>query len=185
MNSDVARFTTHIKPVWQQIRLLRDLNIGDKTRNIGIQLVLQQWSAMLQNKLHVSVTRFTEALDTWTGYFEKLITYITHLKNLSNLSQPCILFRNALNGGRLVFNGRRQPPPQSLCLSQGRGEQLLMNRKGPWEGYRQVQSPFHLPLHADFYRERNVWVQGRVSALSYCKNYSILLWYMVYGKNYL
>ena len=175
MDSDVARFTTHIKPVWQQIRLLRDLNIGDKTRNIGIQLVLQQWSAMLQNKLHVSVTRFTEALDTWTGYFEID----------SNLSQPCILFRNALNGGRLVFNGRRQPPPQALRLSQGRGEQLVMNREGPWEGYRQVQSPSRLPLHADFYRERNVWVQGRVSALSYCKNYSILLWYMVYGKNYL
>ena len=156
MDSDVARFTTHIKPVWQQIRLLRDLNIGGKTRNIGIQLVLQQWSAMLQNKLHVSVTRFTEALDSWTGYFEID----------SNLSQPCILFRNALNGGRLVFIGRRQ---------------LVMNRKGPWEGYRQVQSPSRLPLHADFYRERNVWVQGRVSALSYSKNYNILLWYMVYG----
>ena len=42
MNSDVARFTTHIKPVLQQIRLLTGLNVGGKKRNIAIQLVLQQ-----------------------------------------------------------------------------------------------------------------------------------------------
>ena len=28
LNSDVARFTTHIKPVLQQIRLLTGLNVG-------------------------------------------------------------------------------------------------------------------------------------------------------------
>ena len=33
--------TTHIKPVLQQIRLLTALNMGGKTRNIAIQLVLQ------------------------------------------------------------------------------------------------------------------------------------------------
>ena len=42
LKSDVLRFTTHIKPVWQQIRLLTGLNEGGKTRNIAIQLVLQQ-----------------------------------------------------------------------------------------------------------------------------------------------
>ena len=42
LNSDVTRFTTHIKPVLQQIRLLTGLNVGGKTRNIAIQLVLQQ-----------------------------------------------------------------------------------------------------------------------------------------------
>ena len=42
LNSDVARFTTHIKPVLQQIRLLTGLNMGGKTHNIAIQLVLQQ-----------------------------------------------------------------------------------------------------------------------------------------------
>ena len=42
LNSDVAPFTTHIKPVLQQIRLLTGLNVGGKTRNIAIQLVLQQ-----------------------------------------------------------------------------------------------------------------------------------------------
>ena len=42
LNSDVAGFTTHIKPVLQQIRLLTGLNVGGKTRNITIQLVLQQ-----------------------------------------------------------------------------------------------------------------------------------------------
>ena len=42
LNSDVARFTTHIKPVLQQIRLLTGLTVGGKTCNIAIQLVLQQ-----------------------------------------------------------------------------------------------------------------------------------------------
>ena len=30
----------------------------------------------------------------------------------------------------------RYPTPQALRFSQGRGERLVMNRKGPWEGYR-------------------------------------------------
>ena len=42
LNSDVARFTTNIKPLLQQIRLLTGLNVGGKTRNVAIQLVLQQ-----------------------------------------------------------------------------------------------------------------------------------------------
>ena len=42
LNSDVARFTTHIKPLSQQIRLLTGLNVGGKTRKIAIQIVLQQ-----------------------------------------------------------------------------------------------------------------------------------------------
>ena len=41
LNSNVARFITHIKPVLQQIRLLTGLNMGSTTRNIAIQLVLQ------------------------------------------------------------------------------------------------------------------------------------------------
>ena len=42
LNGDVARFTLHIKPVLQQIRLLTGLNMSGKTRNIAIQLVLSQ-----------------------------------------------------------------------------------------------------------------------------------------------
>ena len=42
LNSNVARFTTHIKPVLQQIRLLTGLNMDGKTHNIAIELVLQQ-----------------------------------------------------------------------------------------------------------------------------------------------
>ena len=42
LNSDVALYTTRIKPVLQQIRLLTGLNLGGKTRNIAFQLVLQQ-----------------------------------------------------------------------------------------------------------------------------------------------
>ena len=45
LNSDVARFTTHIKPVLQQIRLLTGYY-----RNIALQLVLQQ---SYKRKLHV------------------------------------------------------------------------------------------------------------------------------------
>ena len=43
LNSDFARFTTHIKPVLQQIRLLTGLNVGGRTHNIGFQLVQQQF----------------------------------------------------------------------------------------------------------------------------------------------
>ena len=42
LNSDVARFTTHIKPVTHEIGLLTGLNMGGKTCNIAIQIVLQQ-----------------------------------------------------------------------------------------------------------------------------------------------
>ena len=42
LNSDVARFTTHIKPVLQQIRLSTGLNVDGKTRNISFHLFLQQ-----------------------------------------------------------------------------------------------------------------------------------------------
>ena len=42
LNSDIARFTTHVKPVLQQIRLLTGLNMGGETLNITIHLVLQQ-----------------------------------------------------------------------------------------------------------------------------------------------
>ena len=44
LNNDVARFTTHIKPVLQKIMLLTGLTMGGKTRNIAFQLALQQCS---------------------------------------------------------------------------------------------------------------------------------------------
>ena len=34
-----------------------------------------------------------------------------------------------------------QPLPQALRFSQGRGERLVMNHKGPWEGYRRQAKP--------------------------------------------
>ena len=42
LNSNVACFTTHVKPVLRQIRLLTGLSLGGKSHNIAIQLVLQQ-----------------------------------------------------------------------------------------------------------------------------------------------
>ena len=60
-----------------------------------------------------------------------------------------------------------QLPPQALRFSQGRGERLVMNRKGPWEGYRRQGknrgsplSPSRLPLRAHFHREKGVWARG-------------------------
>ena len=35
LNNDVARYTTHIKPALQQIKLLTGLNIGGKTRSFS------------------------------------------------------------------------------------------------------------------------------------------------------
>ena len=35
----------------------------------------------------------------------------------------------------------QQPPPQALRFSHCRGERLVMNRKGPWEGYRRLSFP--------------------------------------------
>ena len=62
-----------------------------------------------------------------------------------------------------------QPPPQALRFSLGRGERLVMNCKGPWEGYRlqggSPLSPSRLPLGAHFHRERDVWVPGSRYAL--------------------
>ena len=45
---------------------------------------------------------------------------------LSGLVQSLEFLKNVL----------KQPPPQALCFSQGRGERLVMSRKGPWEGYK-------------------------------------------------
>ena len=42
LNSDVVHFTTNIKPVLPQIRLLTVLNVGGKMRSSTFQLVLQQ-----------------------------------------------------------------------------------------------------------------------------------------------
>ena len=61
LNNDVGRFTTHIKPVLQQIKLLTGLNVGGKTQNAQ-QRYSTRFAAMLQNKLHFFVARVTKAL---------------------------------------------------------------------------------------------------------------------------
>ena len=45
--------------------------------------------------------------------------------------------------------------PQALRFSQGRGERPVMNRKGPWEGYRQLLPAF-LWAHIFIERERRL-----------------------------
>ena len=49
LNSDVVHFTTPIKPVLQQIRLLTGLNVDSKTTT----LLCSSVAALLQKKLHV------------------------------------------------------------------------------------------------------------------------------------
>ena len=63
LNSDVAHFTTQIKPDLQQIRLLTGLKVGGKTRNIAIQLVCCSFFRTLtrlffNNCTYITVTAF-------------------------------------------------------------------------------------------------------------------------------
>ena len=55
LNNDVARFTTHIKPVLQQIRLLTGFENAQ-------QRFSTRFAVMLLNKLHYFVARLTKAL---------------------------------------------------------------------------------------------------------------------------
>ena len=55
LNNDVARFTTHIKPVLQQIRLLTGFENAQ-------QRFSTRFAVMLLNKLHCFVARLTKAL---------------------------------------------------------------------------------------------------------------------------
>ena len=50
LNSDVARFTTHLKPGLHQIRLLTGLNMGRVKHATSL---FNSVAAMLQKKLHV------------------------------------------------------------------------------------------------------------------------------------
>ena len=74
LNSNVAHFTTHIKPVWQQIRLLTGLNMGGKTCNIAIQLVLQQ---CCKTSCTFFVARFSVPLATLCEKIDMQVGYLT------------------------------------------------------------------------------------------------------------
>ena len=72
LTSSVVCFTTHIKPVWQQIRLLTGLNMGGKMRNIAIQLVLQQCcktsGTFFVARFSVPLATLCETIDMQVGY---------------------------------------------------------------------------------------------------------------------
>ena len=70
LNTDVARFTIHIKPVLQQIRLLTGLNMGVKTRNIAIQPVLQQ---CYKTSCTFFVARFSVPAVLWSASTSHLV----------------------------------------------------------------------------------------------------------------
>ena len=50
----------------------------------------------------------------------------------------------------------------SFFARRARNEWLVMNRKGPWEGYSRPLSPSRLPLRAHFHQKRDVWVRDKV-----------------------
>ena len=66
LNSHVTPFTTHIKPVLQQIRLLTGLNMGCKTRTIAIELVLSQGRKHVFLNYKILIYKVT-TLDFLTG----------------------------------------------------------------------------------------------------------------------
>ena len=87
---------------------------------------------------------------------------------IRNGSHACMCTMCTCSGLKILMNGELTafplcnilcqqvqslpPPPQALRFSQGRGERLVMSRKGPWEGYKRA-------------RERDVWVRGRCEAM--------------------
>ena len=66
----------------------------------------------------------------------------------------CKADNNSLLLRRFVFR---------MAEESAKREWLVMNRKGPWEGYRRQSrplSPSRLPLRVHFHRKRDVWVRG-------------------------
>ena len=106
LNSDVARFTTHIKPVLQQIRLLTGLTVGCKTRHIAIQLVLQQ-------------------------LVQLVLVCCPFLRTLSFLPLPSPLFHFLV---LVSFLARSKPkiPFHGLFCSKTKRKRLLRKLYAPW-----------------------------------------------------
>ena len=87
LNSDVARFITHIKPFLQQIRLLTGLNMDGKTCHIAIQLVLLQ---CCKTSYTFFVARFSLPLGVDETFFwlrgeENLINSVLNWKKINML----------------------------------------------------------------------------------------------------
>ena len=81
LDSDVARFTTHIKPALQQIRLLIGLNMRGKRRNIAIQRVLQQCQLQCcKTSYTFFLVRFTVPLSTSLRRFRRETSVSTRKK---------------------------------------------------------------------------------------------------------
>ena len=58
------------------------------------------------------------------------------------IQAPTVLEPRTRANRRLIIRIRIcQPPPQALRFSQGRGERLVINCKGPWEGCRRQGKP--------------------------------------------
>ena len=77
LNNDVARYTTQIKPVLLQIRLLTGLNMGGKTRNIAIQLVLQQCCKTSCTFFVARLSTHTKSATILTSEFLKAATFLS------------------------------------------------------------------------------------------------------------
>ena len=90
LNSAIASFTTPIKPVLQQIRLLTGLKVSGKTCSIA----MNSPAAMLQDKLHVFCCPFSgtftstwrEKITRWSWRWQSGVTILlqSHGKNLNS-----------------------------------------------------------------------------------------------------
>ena len=72
---------------------------------------------------------------------EGLVRCLIHLILTSEYSPPShwvpvLLPRRSKYLFTLHLRGHYQPPPRALRFAQGRDEQLVIKRNGPWEGYR-------------------------------------------------
>ena len=90
---------------------------------------------------------------------EKHCEQIDIIKRAVKLPRLCKYLRTAQHN----YNNSASSSGASFFAWQrrARNEWLVMNRKGPWEGYRRPLSPSRLPLRAHFHQKRDVWVRGR------------------------
>ena len=75
MNSDVARFTTHIKPVLQHTDQV--VNRFEREWSNAQHRYAIRFAAILQDKLHVFVACFTELRSTYMFLDEKTLVKIS------------------------------------------------------------------------------------------------------------
>ena len=136
------------------------------------------WAAGDHGKVHLALSpsplplraHFHRERET-SGYEAEFpldnITAIYILKSHESV-KPTLRSRRLMAWGQLSMQLVPRPASSSgasffAWQRRARNEWLVMNHKGPWEGYKQRAkplSPSRLPLRAHFHQKRDVWVRG-------------------------